>query len=80
MLVGKSFFCIELFLFVFLHLTSAVAQISAVHGSWVVLLDVFETFGQVVLNGSNGGADGGTAEAVGDEAEVRQVALYCGLQ
>lgn len=44
------------------------------------LVEPFEGLGEVVLQGGEGGADGGRAEAVRDEGEVGEAALDAGLQ
>lgn len=44
------------------------------------LVESFERLGEVVLQGGQGGTDGGGAEAVRDEGEVGQAALDAGLQ
>lgn len=44
------------------------------------LVKALECFGQVVLQGGEGGTDGRRAETVRDEAEVRQTALDARLQ
>lgn len=44
------------------------------------LVESFEGLGEVVLQGGEGGADGGRAEAVRDEGEVGEAALDAGLQ
>lgn len=44
------------------------------------LVHAFERFGEIVLQGRERGANGRGAEAVRDEAEVREAALDSGLQ
>lgn len=44
------------------------------------LVESFESLGEVVLQGGEGGADGGRPKAVCDEGEVREAALDAWLQ
>ena len=49
-------------------------------GVWVELVQVLDALRQIVLQGGQGGHDGGGAEAVRDEREVSEMSLYTGLQ
>ena len=49
-------------------------------GAQVHLVHLLQGLVQVVLQRGHGGADGGRAEAMGDEAEVGQAALDARLQ
>ncbi len=46
----------------------------------IVLIQKFEHFCQVVLDGCHGSHQGGRAEAVGHEGEMREVTLYGGVE
>ena len=52
------------------------AAAAAATNAGVRLLDDLEHLGEIVLNGGHGGDDRGRAEAVRDEREVGQCALY----
>ena len=49
-------------------------------GVWVELVQVLDALCQIVLQGGEGGHDGGGAESVRDEREVSEMSLYTGVQ